>query len=238
MLEEREYSIQELLDTLKITKYQWETRREEVLDNLSDACDFELVHLSGRHKSCFKIKEIYGEYQPLLRKNIYSRERKNAMYKNFVVKEIEKGSEGHVEGVLETTANLARKSLDDKEISKLNHAQGTSENYIRPVLKSNLFNKGDKVWARLFSDNHYEAISEEQLAFLTGLFKEANIEKVVDTFSEYQSGNLSKEEAKELIFGEVGHKYCAVMSLFKNKYGFRPIKVSYYSINVVAESEI
>ena len=66
MIECRVYSLTEIKQVLKISKRQWEERKEEVLEHMKLFFDYEIT-LKGR-SYCFHIKEQYSEYEPLSRK--------------------------------------------------------------------------------------------------------------------------------------------------------------------------
>lgn len=66
MIECKTYSLSELKSVLKISKRQWDERKEELLEYMKLFFDYEIT-LKGR-SYCFTIKEQFSEYEPLPRK--------------------------------------------------------------------------------------------------------------------------------------------------------------------------
>lgn len=216
MITPGKYSATSLRELLKITERMWRDRRPELLEHLSKYFDYEMK-TEGRY-IYFYIKEQYGEYQPLLAK------------KN--IEKMTKYYESEIERLVQiepynTSANMSRNVIaDNKNI--YNHVEGTISRYMRPIVKEKYTPPiQEKAWMRLDESRlHYIPLTEEQLDFLQGLFKdnsrEARTSRQIELFAEYRSGYITEIELKSKLFDDVGATYESLMSQFKKQFGFRP----------------
>lgn len=208
MIECKTYNLTELKKVLNITKWQWEERKEELLEYMKLYFDYEII-LKGRSYQ-FHIKEQYQEYEPMPRKT------KAPEIKAFYEQEAE-----HILTYKprNTGANLAREIIDKN--NKYNHAVGTAANYIKPFLKMN-YEVGEREWCQInYNTYSYDKITKEQLDLLNNLFNKYLSSKVVaDAIADQEAGYTTKEEAYECLKTH----YNDAMLAFKEKYGFRPYK--------------
>lgn len=208
MIECKKYSLTELKQVLHISKRQWDSRRNELLEYLKLFFDYE-ISLIGR-SYCFNIKEQYAEYEPLPRKTKYV--------------EVASFYANEVDCILKykprnTGANLAREIIDKN--NQWDHKEGTAANYIRPYLKKN-YTITDKEWCAINYDTYsYDKINEEQLTYLKQQFNfYLTSENVADIISDVEAGYLSKED----VYSNLKSNYDKAISAFKARYGFRPYK--------------
>ena len=208
MLEQRIYTLTELKKVLKISKRQWEERKEELLEYMKIFFDYEIT-IQGRGY-CFVIKEQYAEYEPLPRKAKLPEMR--AFY------------EEETDHIIQykpcnTGLNIAREIVDKN--NKYNHALNTATHYIRPYLKKN-YTIGEREWCKINYENYsYDKITEEELQFLKLQFEKYLSSGVVaDAIADQEAGHVTKTE----VYDRLKNRYDLAMTAFKDKYGFRPYK--------------
>lgn len=128
---------------------------------------------------------------------------------------------------LNSGSNIARE-IDQSPMKPIvSHKESTIVNYVRPILKMD-FQSVSKKWCRVdYETNNYEPLEEEQVHYLINLFKDNDLSQtILDVTASYKSGNISKTEFREKV-GVVAEKtYDKIMKKFKDKWGFRPQKVS------------
>lgn len=221
----REYSTRELIKELGISENQWNYRREEILDSLKFAYNYEII-IKGR-STYFVIKEQIGEFEKPLRKN--AKEKVEKVLQELAVDIIQKDN-------LQTAANLSRLVEELPEIKKLNMKQPTLAKHFSSVLKESFgkeVNEGgtkgkisERVWCELDRTvNKYYPMSQEEIDYFFDLLHQQN--QIYDSLV-----GLDFEETKHLQTEElaaIGQKvvssYRAAQEAFKLKYGYYPIKV-------------
>ena len=208
MLECKTYGLEELKTVLKISKRQWDERKNELLEYFKLFFNYEIA-MQGR-SYCFHIKEIYTEYEPLPRKSKY------AEIMTFYAKE--------VDDILKykprnTGTNLAREIIAKN--NQQNHKESTAGHYIRPYLKAN-YTVSDKDWCRINYDTFsYELLPSEELQYLKQLFNTyLSSEATASAIADHEAGYATKEEAYDRLRG----RYNEALFAFKEKYGYRPYK--------------
>lgn len=208
MIECKTYSLTELKNVLKISKRQWEERKEELLEHMKLFFDYEIT-LKGR-SYCFHIKEQYAEYEPLPRKA----DRETIMA--FYAKEVD-----HIllYKPRNTGANLAREIVHYN--NQQNHKETTAANYIRPYLKAN-YTVHDKEWCMINYDTYsYDVITPEELKFLNQQFTlHLSSATIANAIADAEAGYATKEEVYTYLKGS----YDKAIEAFKLKFGFRPYK--------------
>lgn len=216
MLQEgKTYLLSELKDELKITKYYWENRKDELLEYFKLFFDYEIIK-QGKYAAFF-ITKVYGEYQPLPRKT------RSVDIKEFYRQETEKVVKYQP---WNTGANIARKILSVD--NKYQHAEGTAANYVRPILKEEYCLSEEKQWMEAHYDRYeYVPITKEQEEFLKIQFKKQfgnDNQTVIDIMAARDAGYMTEEEVVKALES----KYSIAMNEFLACFGFRPIKVGKY----------
>lgn len=109
-----------------IKKNQWETRKKDLLEWLENFFDYELIE--GRPIRIL-IKDIYGKYQPLPRKNIFTAEQKIEDYKEFTIAAL------GVEFKPNSKAKTSREAINAFGREKYGHdnAEGVSRRFVGPL---------------------------------------------------------------------------------------------------------
>ena len=99
----------------------------------------------------------------------------------------------------------------------------------------------EKIWCKLLSDrNYYIDIPEEEIQDLYKFFSnERNSVKDVELtlYSDFENGLITKDELNEQI-GESGLLcFLTAKELFRQKYGYYPIKVPVYELSAYEATE-
>ena len=225
MIEEGKYTQRELFDKLNISQYIWTRRKEDWLEYFYDFCDYE--YYQERYGIwVFDIKEVYiKEYIPLPRKN--NTKEKMDVYEEFTLRYIK-------EFPYNSTALIARNAVSNKGIqNKYHHQPASAYRYIRPVVNDeSKVNKGEKVWGYLSEDKlYFYPLNPQQEQHLKEILKHyLNEEYQADIMSQVENGDVTKEEAKELLYNQTSSRYIEAMNAFKEKWGVWPFKVSKLSL--------
>ena len=216
MLQPGVYNITALKKILGISERAWRERKEEILEHFKNFFDYE-IRKEGRNIN-FYLKTQYLEYEPLRKK-----------------KDIEKIKAHYEQEIREiiavkpynTSANMGR-NIVAMGHNLYEHQAETVSGYLRPMVKEKFTPPiPTKAWMKSTS-NHldYEPLTEEELAFLYGLFErnshESRVKRQVELFAEYRSGYIDETELKSELFNDTARTYESLMSEFKRKFGFRP----------------
>lgn len=214
-LENRIYGLNELREMLNISDNSWRTRRDDILEHLKLYFDYEIFN--KKSITYFNIKEQYADYEPLPRKNQTTQV---IEYYTDETREIVK------ENPWNTGANIARNIIADNR-NKYNHAEKTMSRYISNIIKQRFLPPdADSEWRRL-SENHLEylPLTEEQQAYLLELITGDNFSEIIDFYADYKAGYMSKSELAQKLIDSVDKTYVTIMSQFKNRFHFVPVKV-------------
>lgn len=207
-IECKTYTLTDLKKVLKISKRQWEERKEEVLKYMKFFFDYEIT-LKGRSYQ-FHIKKQYCDYVPLVKKKDMAE--MTAFYEQETDHIITYKPRN-------TGSNIAREIAAFN--NKYEHAEGTIANYIRPVLKRN-YAIGEREWCEIDYEHFtYNPIDEQQLKFLKEQFKKyLSSDNIADAIGDVEAGYITQDEA----YKRLKTHYNDAMLAFKQKYGFRPYK--------------
>lgn len=227
MLQTGEFALSEFLQSIGVTERQWTGRKNEVLDNLSDCCEY-YIESRFRGKKYIVITEVYSDYVPIGRKkNETNKEQKLKDYSMFALEQI-------VIIPLNSVANIARCAAVDPALDEAYHLMPKSiEKYIRPFVRSDKVKIIEKCWV-ILKDDRYIPLTAEQEEFLKQMFNQEGKEcgkDVLDAIADWKSGLLSQEEAQKIVFSKGENKYKVIMQAFKERYGYMPIKVPHLELN-------
>lgn len=202
------YNLTEFKQALKISKRQWEERKEELLEYLKIFFDYSIT--MAKRGYCIEIKQQLCEYEPMPRKS--KMPEMLAFYEQETDHIIQYKPRN-------TGSNIAREIAAHN--NKYEHAEGTIANYIRPVLKRN-YAIGEREWCEIDYEHFtYNPINEHQLNFLKEQFKKyLSSDDVADTIGDVEAGYITQDEA----YKRLKSHYNDAMDAFKNEYGFRPYK--------------
>lgn len=212
----KKYSLIELYEELGISQSTWKRRKVEIQEYLKT---FWVYHLEVEGRNTYYI--VDEELAPL-----------EKLPRKTRVKEIQEFYKQETANVIRvqpwnTGANVARTILS--YTNPYDHKNETGSRYVRPILKEEYSLSKERRWCKLhIEQNAYIPISEEQEIFLKSMFKVyLSDDKTAEIISAQEAGYLTKDEAYAALHGN----YNDAMEKFKERYGFRPIKVGEYIHN-------
>ena len=192
-----------------IKKNQWETRRQDLLEWLNNFYDYEL--LEGRPIKIL-IKDIYGTYQPLPRKNIMTAAQKHEDYRTFTIAAL--GTEFKPN----SKAKTSREAIGAFGREKYGHdnVEGVSRRYVGPVFDEYGETSGVKHWVWYST---YESLDDKVLERWRAIMSEEHI-------SEQEAANaFYRQEQGEDVSKEKGY-FKKARDRFMSEFGDMPILVS------------
>lgn len=226
------YSLKEFCELLNISSYVWKKRKEDLLEHLKDYFDY-TIELGGYHNTeqIVTIKEVYDDYEPLPRKTQIKEKQQD--YKTFTLDTIKQEP-------LNTTLNIARKAVEDKELKeKYHHAAYSAARYIRPIINSNKVLKGEKVWVRLDKEkNVYIPLQGEELTYILDLmknFRQSFSEQAEEIITSMDTQDLEEISVPQYLTDILSCEYRDTLTAFEAVYGYRPFKVHHLEINALVE---
>lgn len=216
MIELKEYTTSEFRAVTQVSKHHWETEKDKFLEYCKNYFEFE-TYKSGRIQY-YRIFKIYQEWKPYPGKKDI--EAITKFYKEETYRIVKAQPRN-------TGSNVVR-ILEKEDRNPFNHASSTMGNYIRPSLKNQFKNdESERAWCHLVG-SVYELLTEEELNYLQNeCFEKAPFSKkeLMDKMADVTAGTVSKEEAGDIMVAYLTSPFEACMQKFKEKYGFRPIRV-------------
>lgn len=218
------YSSQELAPELNMAYYTFRKNRAREEAHLHLFYDYDIIKQGNSINYIFR--EQFADFIPYRE---YQKVNKNALFKKNIMKTIEKDPR-------QTGSNIARIIIVDEEIQVLNLKLSTVTVYTRAALKD-LVNQGvyikeDYRWCYLNNaTNCYVLMSDEQVKILRELFHQEDMQTTEiqeNTMIERKEGNLTREEANNIIGDAKYTGFLKGLEVFSSRYGFRPIKVPVY----------
>ena len=240
------YSTKELAEALGITYGSFKNRKNEYLDSLSRAYEYEISY-KGRGIFYTFTSQI-AEYNGYERKN--AREKNDAVIHKFIREVIE-------EDDLQTAANMGRRAFESfaegvkTEVAKLGLAESTTKEYIRLKMREMFGTKigesgtdgfiSEKVWCKLNAEyNVYEELSDDIVKDYYEIVQTVKSEikkEDVCMFEDYQNGLISREEYGEMLINYNTNLFAEAKKMFAAKHGFYPIKVPRYQLSAFQDNE-
>lgn len=217
MIKEQVYLFrEEFCKELKIPINQYKNRQEELLEWLTNFFDFD--YLPGRPIR-INIKEIYGEYQQLPRKNPKQDElnkQKKEDYEKFTIAAL--GTEFKPNSKM----RVARQAIDSFGYEKYSHtnAEWVSRKYVKEPFEKYGETDNQQVWV-FYST--YEKISADVLEEWRQILREEHIgeEEAANAFYKQEQGqDISKEKSY----------YKKAQERFASKYNDIPILVKSWKV--------
>lgn len=201
-------------EVFNITGNTFSKKKQLYLNHLSEYFKWH------QEKTKYILDEEIKPYESLKEKN--AKEKKMEYYKERTNKII--ADEPYNSG-----SNVAR---NIQQNNKYNVQTDTVSRYVRTILKG-FYISFDSRWSRPSEDNlHYIPLTDEELNYLKMLFqsKNNNNELKYSYCAEYEAGNITKAEFLELLGQAVLVDYNEIMTAFKDKYGYRPIKTKKFEM--------
>ena len=226
------YSTKEMIQLFGVSESTWSHGgKNKLLDNFKQYYDYD-VSYEGR-STFYHITKQYGEYDKPLRKN--DSKKRDAIYSEEIIKVIKKDR-------VQTAKNVSRIIKDTDPIAEFNHKESTVyENTrlrMREMFGANMISGGtiggmlDKVWCGLdrqtntyfpLSDKLYEDFKE-----MMSTERKETIEPELELYSDFENGLIEKEEFYKSVAEINFRAFLTAQETFKEKYGYRPIKVPVY----------
>ena len=194
---------------LNIKKNQWETRKEDLLEWISNFYDYEIYY--DRPIRIF-IKDIYGTYQPLPRKNLATMAQKKEDYKNFTIAAL--GTEFKPN----SKAKVSREAIASFGRERYGHdnTEGVARRFVGPVF--NEYGECNNI-RRWVWYSTYEPLDAQTLECWRHIMAEEHI-------SEEEAANaFYRQEQGEDISKEKGY-FKKARDRFKEEFGEAPILVA------------
>lgn len=240
------YQTKELVKELGISDSLWKRKKNEYLNSLSQAYEYE-VSYKGRAVLYTITKQIADFKKP---ENKRSREKNMEVIRKFIIEVIEEDN-------LQTAANMGRRAFESftegitTEVAKLGLTEGTAKEYIRLKMREmfgrNVGESGtdgfisEKVWCHLEKEyNTYIEMTDAQIADYYNMVQTIRSDFKKDDvclYEDYENGLITKEEYQEALCDFNCMFFKTVKSSFKEKYGFTPIKVPRYELNAWKDKE-
>ena len=228
------YTTTEMRERLGVGESTWSHKHNELLDNFKQYYEYYCTY-EGR-ATFYHITKQYGEYNKPLRKNDSGK--RDEIYTEEIIKVIKTDN-------IQTAKNVSRIIKDNEPIVALNHKEGTIyENTrlrMREMFGNSLLNGGtiggmlDKVWCGLDREtNTYFPIPDELYEKFKEIMSEerkGTIEPELELYSDYENGLIETAAFYKQV-GELNFRaFLTAQAVFKDRYGFRPIKVPVYGFN-------
>ena len=199
---------EEFFKELQISLNQYDKRKADLLEWLSNFYDFEI--LPGRPIRIF-IKEVYGEYQPLPRHNQISKQDKMQQYEQFTVDALGTTYKPN------SKTRIARQAIDNFGFEKYGHTsqRAVANRYITPAFNKHGETNDHSIWVYYST---YEPLPEDVVKCWRDILKASKIseQEAANAFYRYAEG--------EDISVEIGY-YKNALDIFKEKYKDVPILV-------------
>lgn len=238
----------ELIKRLKISKNTWYSNKDTILAGLSQALNYSV---QKKGSSVIYIIESDGDYE-CNRKRCEKAKEKDKVFEDAIMTTL-------IAQPLNTAVNVARIiKKDNTQIAELDYADSTTYEYTRVRIRDwfgteieepGAFDEkpegrkgyiAQKIWC-LFNkhNNTYTPMEPAQVEeFITMISqhlkytKEAEIKLLAD----YDAGTITQKEFVDTL-GELKYsKYTDAKKMFKDKYGYYPIKVPEYLVYGYYES--
>lgn len=196
----------------KVTPKSFSNNREKYLQHLSEYFSWTLT-TKGKY---MLLKELQPYETP---KEKVSKEKRMEYYK-------EKTDTIIAEEPYNSGSNVARNIQVN---NKYKVQDDTVARYVRKILRQFYISVDDR-WSRPTEDGlHYVPLTEEELDYLKMLFTtKGNNELNYKYCAEYKAGNITRQEFLELLGDNVLNDYNEIITIFKEKYGYFPIKTKKY----------
>ena len=235
------YTTQEMIEFFGVSKATWKKKKDRLLDHFRRYYMYEVFYdTKDRRKINYKILKKLQEYEPPLGKGA----KRDLVYDRKIEEVIEEDN-------IQTARNVSRIIQDDTEIVALNHTDNTRYEYTRVRMRIMFGTKAgehgtkgfisDKIWCKLDENNNcYIELTPEEIQKFYDIYsdeKKLIQEDELTIMSDYQNGLITQEEMKTLISDTTLGAFISARTLYKEKYGYYPIKVPVYQLSAFDLSE-
>lgn len=239
--ENQTYTTQEMIEFFGVSKATWKKKKDRLLDHFRRYYMYEVFYdTKDMRKINYKILKKLQEYEPPLGKGA----KRDLVYDKKIEEVIEEDN-------IQTARNVSRIIKDDTEIVALNHTDNTRYEYTRVRMRIMFGTKAgehgtkgfisDKIWCKLDENNNcYIELTPEEIQKFYDIYsdeKKLIQEDELTIMSDYQNGLITQEEMKTLISDATLGAFISARALYKEKYGYYPIKVPVYQLSAFDLSE-
>lgn len=235
------YTTQEMIEFFGVSKATWKKKKDRLLDHFRRYYMYEVFYdTKDRRKINYKILKKLQEYEPPLGKGA----KRDLVYDRKIEEVIEEDN-------IQTARNVSRIIKNDTEIVALNHTDNTRYEYTRVRMRIMFGTKAgehgtkgfisDKIWCKLDENNNcYIELTPEEIQKFYDIYsdeKKLIQEDELTIMSDYQNGLITQEKMKTLISDTTLGAFISARTLYKEKYGYYPIKVPVYQLSAFDLSE-
>lgn len=235
LFENHNYSTEDMCNFFEVSKDTWKKKKNKLLLHFQQYYEYEVIYNEkDRRKLDYHIIRKIKEYEPLQGKKA----KQNIIYSEQIIHVIETDN-------LQTAKNVSRIIKDHKEIIALNHKDGTIYEYTRINMRTMFGTKAGeigtkgridkKIWCSLDAENNiYLPLDDTKIKFLYNTFSTLKKESSLnDLFvcADYDAGLITKEEMQNIISFNSLSCFLNAKDLFKEKFGYNPIKASVYELS-------
>jgi len=233
--ENHTYTTSDMYHFFNVSKDTWKKNKDKLLLHLQQYYEYEIKYNEkDRRKLDYHIFRKIKEYEPPKGKKAIQ----NAIYSELILNVIKNNN-------WQTAKNVSRIIANRKEIMALNHKSGTIYEYTRVNMRIMFGTKigetgtrgmiAKKIWCMLDKEkNIYSPLDESKIDFLFNIFyelKHENNHADLAICADYDSGLISNEEMQEILSYNSISCFINAKKIFKDKYGYYPIKVPVYEIS-------
>ena len=230
-----------MIEFFGVSKATWKKKKDRLLDHFRRYYMYEVFYdTKDMRKINYKILKKLQEYEPPLGKGA----KRDLVYDKKIEEVIEEDN-------IQTARNVSRIIKDDTEIVALNHTDNTRYEYTRVRMRIMFGTKAgehgtkgfisDKIWCKLDENNNcYIELTPEEIQKFYDIYsdeKKLIQEDELTIMSDYQNGLITQEEMKTLISDTTLGAFISARTLYKEKYGYYPIKVPVYQLSAFDLSE-
>lgn len=233
----------ELAKRIGASESSFKRNKDQILLELSNHLEYE-VEYKGR-ATIYHILEVYDEDYMYQRKNQKQLEERDRIFKASITETVQ-------EQDVNTARNVGRiLNKEWPEVKDLGYTENTTYEYVRTRMRewfgykvedANAFDRldkdskrlgyiKDKIWCHLDEKNLvYIPLEQEQIEYFYEALGDASEYKqmVVDIINDYEADLYTEEDMIAALKEFKNNKYAAAKKMFKNKYGYYPIKVPQY----------
>lgn len=221
-----------LCKDLGFSTHQYQRKREEILDYLTQYFDFECTPAQRGVTPKISISQSYTDYfetwehQKQAEKCLKKAERAED-YWQFAKQDLIKTPRNSL-------ARICRLAENDPVLrSKYQISATTIENAVRPLFKART-EKFDPQWVykRNWYDETYYEVPDEYIPKIKECLQQKNLlwQEVLTAIGETDLGYLDKQQRDAKIIKSVNKRYYYALKDFKNQYGFFPFLAYQYHI--------
>lgn len=221
-----------LCKDLKFTTHQYNRKREEVMNYLTQYFDFESTVPQRGIAPVINISQSYTDYFETMEHQkkagkVLEKAERAEDYWQFAKQDL-------INTPRNSLARICRLAENDPELrKKYQISAATIEKTLRPLFKART-EKFDPAWVykKSYDDETYYEVPEEYIPKIKECLQQKNLlwQEVLTAIGETDMGYLDKQQRDQKIIKSVNKRYYFALKDFKNQYGFFPFLAYQYHI--------